>query len=185
MLTALALALTQPAAGPAPEPPQPAPIPSLEDATKRIAKRDAAMFWYAFEGCDAGEVRKRITDDFRMVHDQAGIVADSGDAFAGMLSEQCVARAEGGSQAGYKNRRLLVPGSDSVTPLGEWGVLHRGWHTFHEWRGDPAEGGVGWVQTGGARFLNLWRWMPEEGTFRMQETISIDHGAAGEYPPKP
>ena len=166
------------------EAPEPAPIPTLEKATQRIITRDREMFWYAFEGCDADEVRARITDDFRMVHDLGGIVSDSGDAFAGMLKEQCAARQEGGSQAGYKNRRLLTPGSDSVTPLGKWGVLHRGFHTFYEWRGEPAEGGAGWVQVGGGRFLNLWQWMPEEGKFRMQETLSIDHGSAAEYQPK-
>ena len=79
----------------------------------------------------------------------------------------------------YKNRRLLVPGSDSVTPLGNWGVLQRGHHAFYEWRGEEA----GWVMTGGARFLNLWQWMPEEGVFRMQETLSVDHAPAGKYRP--
>ncbi|MEL7188697.1 MAG: DUF4440 domain-containing protein [Pseudomonadota bacterium] len=182
MLTALALTLAQPAEA-APE--LPAPILSLEEATAQIQTIDTAMFWYAFEGCDAAKVRGVITDDFRMVHDLSGLVANSGDAFAGMLSEQCAAREAGGANEGYKNRRLLVPGSESFTPLGEWGVLHRGWHTFQELRqrppgaygeGDP--GGPTWVTTGGGRFLNIYQWMPEEGRFRMQKTLSLDHGAA-------
>ena len=190
MLTALALLLAQAAAA---EPPSidAAPIPSLEDAKTQIAKIDTAMFWYAFEGCDASKVREQITDDFRMVHDLGGIVADSGDAFAGMLGEQCAAREAGGRNEGYKNRRLLVPGSDSVTPLGQWGVLHRGQHTFHELRQRPAgaygegdPGGPTWVMTGGGRFLNIYQWMPEEGRFRMQETLSLDHGSAKDPQPQ-
>ncbi|MDY7096776.1 MAG: DUF4440 domain-containing protein [Pseudomonadota bacterium] len=176
MLTAIALTLAQAA----PTAAEPNPIPPLLEVEKRIAKRDAELFWYAFEGCDPAEVRERVTDDFRMLHDLAGVVSETGEAFTAMLKEQCDARAPGGANEGYKNRRLLVPGSDQVTWLGRWGVLHRGWHTFHEWRGDEK----GWVQTGGARFINVWKWMPEEGRFRMQETISVDHGAVGPYKPE-
>ncbi|MEM7690358.1 MAG: DUF4440 domain-containing protein [Pseudomonadota bacterium] len=180
MLSALALLLAQSAAQPPSvnAAPRPMALPSLEDATAQIADIDTAMFWYAFEGCDAAKVREQITDDFRMVHDQGGIVADSGDAFAAMMAEQCAAREAGGANEGYKNRRLLVPGSDRVTPLGGWGVLHRGFHTFHEWQAASDTQPAGWVQVGGGRFLNLYQWMPEEGRFRMQETLSLDHGAA-------
>ena len=168
MFTTLALLLAEAAA------PESKPIPSLEEATTQIAEIDTELFWYAFEGCDAGKVRGLITDDFRMVHDLAGVVAADGDSFAAALKEGCDDREPGGKTPGYRNRRLLVPGSDRVTPLGDWGVLHRGSHTFHEWRGDQKR----WEITGGGRFLNIYQWMPEEGRFRMQETLSLDHGAA-------
>jgi len=188
MFTALALLLAQATA--AEPPPIDAPsIPSLAEAHFRIAAIDTAMFHAAFEGCDAAEVRSHITEDFRMVHDIGGIVADSGDAFAAMLDEGCKQRAPGGTQEGYSNRRELVPGSDTVTELGDWGVLHRGWHTFHELRQRPAgtydeddPGGPTWVKVGGGRFLNIYQWIPEEGRFRMQETLSLDHGSAREEP---
>lgn len=194
MLAAIALSLAQTTSASGTVAPgttaESAPIPSLDQATKQIGQRDAEMFWYAFEGCDASEVRARITDDFRMVHDQGGLVADNADAFAAMIDEECRKRAPDGPNSGYKNRRLLVPGSDSVTPLGQWGVLHRGFHTFHELRNRPAgvygegdPGGPTWVQTGGAYFINVWQWDGERGEFLMQETISVDHGAAASYPP--
>lgn len=154
-------------------------LPSIEEAHFRIADIDTAMFYAAFEGCEPAKVREHITDNFRMVHDLGGIVADSGDGFAAMLEEGCQQRLPGGPQEGYKNRRLLVPGSDTVTPLGEWGVLHRGWHTFHEWRDKEQR----WEIVGGGRFLNLYQWMPQEGRFRMQETLSLDHGAAKSHRP--
>lgn len=182
MLTAFALVLAQ--AAPA------APMPEFADAKERIEARDAELFWYAFEGCDATEVRARITDDFRMVHDQGGLVATNADAFTAMIAEGCKARAKGGPNEGYKNRRQLVPGTEAITPLGNWGMLHRGEHTFHELRQRPAgvygegdPGGPTWVMTGGARFINIWQWDGERGQFVMQETISVDHGSARNYPP--
>ncbi|MEM1053631.1 MAG: DUF4440 domain-containing protein [Pseudomonadota bacterium] len=167
-----------------------APMPDLAEAQERIARRDAELFWYAFEGCDADEVRARITDDFRMVHDQGGLVASDAEAFTAIIADGCDARGAGGRNAGYSNRRQLVPGTDQITPLGNWGMLHRGEHTFHELRqrppgaygvGDP--GGPTWVMTGGAHFINVWQWDGERGAFVMQETISVDHGSARTYPP--
>lgn len=175
MLIALALALSStPIAAP-----EQAPMPALSEAKERIAARDAELFWYAFEGCDAAEVRARITEDFRMVHDQGGLVAIDGEAFAAMIADGCAAREVGGAQEGYKNRRHLVPGTDRITKLGEWGMLHRGEHTFHEWGGEEK----GWVLTGGAHFINVWQWDGAREAFVMQETISVDHGGARAYPP--
>ena len=173
MLTTIALALAQPAV----EAPQ--PIPSLEEATERVAARDAAMFYAAFEGCDPAVVEDTLTPDFRMLHDLGGLVASNRDEFIAGMEQQCAAREPGGANEGYRNRRLIVPGSVSVTPLGEWGVLQRGFHTFLEWRGDEA----GWEQVGGAYFVNVWQWNGARGRFEMQETISVDHGAAPAYPP--
>ncbi len=186
MLTTLTLALAQATAAP-----QPAPIPPLPEATEQIAERDAAMFYAAFEGCDASVVEGTLAEDFRMLHDLGGLVASNRDQFVAMMAEQCAAREPGGANEGYKNRRLLVPGSVTVTPLGDWGMLQRGYHTFHELRmrppgaygeGDP--GGPTWVQTGGAYFINVWQWNAERGLFEMQETLSVDHGAAPPYPPR-
>lgn len=171
MLTALALLLAQAA--------EPAPIPPLEEAIPRIAQRDASLFYAAFEGCDPETLETLLAEDFRMLHDLGGVVATSRAGFIEMMEAQCAAREPRGQNEGYKNRRLLVPGSDRVTPLGQWGVLHRGYHTFLEWRGDE----LGWVQTGGAYFINVWQWDAGQNAFVMQETISVDHGSAPAYPP--
>ena len=186
MLTAIALLLAQSPAAATPV----VPMPELAEAKEQIKRQDAQMFWYAFEGCDAEEVRTRISDDFRMVHDLGGLVAEGGDVFTAIIADGCAARAEGGRNEGYKNRRHLVPGTDRITMLGDWGMLHRGQHTFHELRQRPAgtygqddPGGATWVMTGGAAFINVWQWDGERGTFVMQETISIDHGGAQPYPP--
>ena len=186
MLTAFALTLSLASA----EAPAAAPMPDLAEAKERIAKRDAELFWYAFEGCDAAEVRARIAPDFRMVHDQGGLVAGDADAFSAVIADGCTARAPGGRNEGYRNRRHLVPGTDTITKLGDWGMLHRGEHTSHELRQRPAgtygendPGGLTWVMTGGAHFINVWQWDAAQGAFVMQQTISVDHGGARPYPP--
>ncbi|MBV7258860.1 DUF4440 domain-containing protein [Erythrobacter crassostreae] len=183
MLSALALALAQAAA--------PTPIPAIEEARTSVIANDSALFWAAFEGCAPDKLKPLLTEDFRMLHDLGGEVAGDRAAFIGMLSEQCADREPGGKNEGYKNRRLSVPASREVTPLGKWGVLERGMHTFHELRQRPAgtygaddPGGPTWVQVGGARYIHTWKWMAEEGRFRLQQSLSIDHGSAEEYPPK-
>ncbi len=177
MLTALALAFSQTAAA--------APIPPIDEAREQVIANDAALFYAAFEGCDTSKLEPLLTEDFRMLHDLGGIAAPDRASFIGMLSEQCDAREPGGKSEG------VVPGSRTVTPLGKWGVLERGMHTFQELRQRPAgyygeddPGGPSWVQVGGARYIHVWQWMPEEGKFRLQESISIDHGAAPPYPPE-
>ncbi|MEL6530652.1 MAG: DUF4440 domain-containing protein [Pseudomonadota bacterium] len=155
------------------------PIPPIDQAREQIAELDARLFWSAFEGCDARAIEDLITEDFRMLHDLAGLAVPDGASFVASMAEQCAAREPGGAIAGYKNRRLLVPGSRTVTPLGKWGVLERGHHTFQEWRGEKGE----WEQTGGARYIHVWKWMADEGRFRLEQSLSIDHGAAPSYPP--
>lgn len=150
-------------------------VPPIDEARAQIEAQDAALFWAAFEGCNADALEGLLAEDFRMLHDLAGLAVPNRAAFIEDMRQQCAAREE----SGYRNRRLLVPGSRTVTPLGDWGVLERGWHTFSEWRGDE----VGWVQTGGAQYWHVWRWEAEEGAFRLAESISVDHGAALAYPP--
>lgn len=187
MLSALALLLVQAA----PETAQTRPIPPIETAREQIAELDAKLFWAAFEGCEPESLEPLLTEDFRMLHDLAGLPLSSRAGFIANFKQQCADRAAGGQHEGYKNRRLLVPGSRTVTPLGSWGVLERGHHTFHELRQRPAgfygaedPGGPSWVQTGGAHFIHVWKWIGTEGRFRLQESISVDHGAAVPYPPE-
>jgi len=172
MTAFLSLALLQAAS-------TPMPIPDLEAARAEVAAKDAALFWAAFEGCTPEKLEELLTPEFRMLHDIAGLAVKDRASFVQGLKSQCAARAPDGENAGYKNRRLLVPATRTVTPLGDWGVLERGYHTFHEWRGED----LGWVQTGGARYIHVWQWQSYEGQFRLAESISVDHGAAPTYPP--
>lgn len=178
MLATLPLALALQSAAPAPAP-APAPMPPLEEARRRIEARDARLFWAGFEGCDPAALEELLTPDFRMLHDRAGLAVSSRDHFVAMLTEQCAARAPGGENEGYRNRRLPVPGTRIVRLLGDWGVLEEGAHVFFEWGGEAR----GWVMVGGARYMHSWQWVPDEGVFRLSESLSYDHGAAAPYPP--
>ena len=158
----------------------PPPMPTGEEMVSRIEANDAKLFWGFFEGCDPDAVADLVHEDFRMVHDLAGLPLTSGKQMVDQAREACEARGPGGKNEGYKNRRLLVPGSRTIKKLGDWGALEEAHHTFHEWRGEEK----GWVQTGGGRYLHIWQWMPEEGRFRLLESLSLDHGPAPAYPPE-
>ncbi|MBW0144229.1 DUF4440 domain-containing protein [Sphingomicrobium clamense] len=153
-----------------------APMPDGAALDAAIARRDAALFYAAFEGCDADALSGYIADDFRMVHDLAGLAVPDKAAMIEGTRERCAARLPGGAQEGYANRRLFVPGSRRVQRLGDWGALEEGHHTFHERRADGT-----WELTGGARYIHVWQWTGEE--FVLSESISVDHGAAAPYPP--
>ena len=194
MLAFAAFLLAQAAPLPdAPAPAAPATATEMPTGTQMVAQieaNDAKLFWAFFEGCDPDSVADLVHPDFRMIHDLAGLPLASGADMIEQSREQCAAREPGGENEGYRNRRLLVPGSRTIEPLGTWGVLEEGHHTFHELRQRPAgaygpddPGGPTWVQTGGGRYLHVWQWMPEEGRFRLLESLSIDHGPAPQYPP--
>ncbi|MBY6218896.1 DUF4440 domain-containing protein [Qipengyuania aquimaris] len=157
----------------------PVPMPVGEEMTARIEANDAKLFWGFFEACDPDMVAPMLHPDFRMIHDLVGLPASSAEEFIGQARTNCDSRKSGQPNEGYKNRRLLVPGSRTIGKLGEWGALEEAYHTFHEWRGEE----IGWVQTGGARYLHIWQWMPGEGRFRLLESLSLDHGPAPQYPP--
>lgn len=160
-----------------------ATMPTGDEMERQIAANDARLFWGFFEGCDPDLVADLIHPQYRMLHDLAGMPLSSGAQMIEQARERCADRAPGGKHAGYKNRRLLVPGSRRIQPLGDWGVLEEGYHTFHEWRASLNDGKGGWEMTGGGRYIHSWQWMPEEGRFRLLESLSVDHAPSTPYPP--
>ena len=160
------------------------PIPSYDDTATRIVANDAKLFWGFFEGCDPDAVEQLVHPDFRMLHDLAGMPLESGEQMISQSRERCAARMPGGANAGYRNRRLFVPGSRRIQMLGTWGALEEGHHTFHEWRKSAEGDGGDWVQTGGGRYIHIWQWMQDEGRYRLLESFSIDHGPSPAYPPE-
>lgn len=168
----LAAALAAPAA-------QPAPMPTGEALATQIAANDARLFWAVFEGCDAKALPDLLTPGYRMLHDKEGLAIPDRAAFVAGMEKRCAERAPGGADAGYKNRRQLVPGSRVIRVLGSWGALEEASHVFFEWNAREDR----WDMVGGARYIHVWQWMPDEGRFRLSESLSYDHGAAAPYPP--
>lgn len=188
MLTSLAAALLlaqASASAPAPVPATAQPMPTGEALERQIAENDSRLFWGFFEGCDPDAIAHLLHPDFRMLHDLVGMPLSSGEQMVSQARERCADRAPGGKSEGYRNRRLLVPGSRRVQKLGDWGALEEGNHVFLEWRKGLNDGKGGWDLTGGGRYIHSWQWMPEEGRFRLLESLSLDHGPAMAYPPEP
>ncbi|MCA8888104.1 MAG: DUF4440 domain-containing protein [Parvularculaceae bacterium] len=156
----------------------PMPMPTGDELRQRIEEADAKLFWAAFEGCDADALAQIITPEFRMLHDLGGLAIESGAQMVDDARENCAARGPGGENEGYKNRRQITPGTRVVRALGDWGALEEAAHAFFEWR----QSSQSWELVGGARYMHLWRWMPGEGQFRLDQSYSYDHGAALKYP---
>lgn len=157
----------------------PAPMPTGDTLAAKIADGDARLFWAAFEGCEPQALGDLLAPDYRMIHDKGGLTLTSRAAFVERMEEQCAARAPGGANAGYKNRRQLVPGSRTVRAMGDWGALEEASHIFFEWNAQAAR----WDMVGGARYMHVRQWMPAEGRFRLSESLSYDHAGAAPYPP--
>ena len=146
------------------------PVPSLEETEKLIAERDTELFHEAFGGCDIDHLRTILDPDFRMLHDQGGLVAGTGEAFLAIIADDCASR----DPSVYANQRRHVEGSRRVQMLGDWGALEEGMHTFHE-----SQNAGPFQPVGRARYIHSWRWNGE--TFVLVESLSIDHEAyAGE-----
>ena len=157
------------------------PMPTGEALTAQIGAHDARLFWAVFEGCDAGALPDLLAPEFRMIHDKGGLAEPSRDAMVADVAKSCANRQPGGTQAGYKNRRLLVPGSHRVRAMGDWGALEEGAHVFFEWNARETR----WDMVGGAHYMHLWQWMPAEARFRLSQSYSYDHAGAAPYPPAP
>lgn len=155
------------------------PMPKGDALTAEIAGNDARLFWAAFEGCDPKALPDLLTPEFRMLHDLGGLAAkDRADMVAG-LEKSCASRRPGGAQAGYRNRRQIVPGSRLVRAMGDWGAIEEASHLFFEWNARADR----WDMVGGAKYMHLWQWMPAEGRFRLAQSYSYDHAGAAPYPP--
>ncbi len=159
--------------------PAPAPMPTGDALDRAIADVDGRLFWAVFEGCDAAALPDLLAGDFRMVHDKGGLAEPSRDAMVADVAKSCADRRPGGAQAGYRNRRQLVPGSHHVRAMGDWGALEEGAHVFFEWNARDNR----WDMVGGAHYMHLWQWMPAEGRFRLSQSYSYDHAGAAPYPP--
>jgi len=142
-----------------------APIPDVETAEAMIAERDAALFYEAFQGCDTDRLRTFFDAPYRMLHDKAGMVAETADQFVGQIKNDCQSK----DPNVYANRREFVDGSRKVQLLGTWGALEEGHHIFFE-----SNQGSEFQPVGRARYLHVWRWDGE--AFVLHETLSVDHG---------
>lgn len=158
---------------------QAAAIPEGKELERVISDLDAKLFWSTFEACTPEKLDALLTPNFRMIHDLGGLIASTRAEMIANETRSCAERAPGGAHAGYRNRRLPVPGSRIVRPMGKWGALEEGAHVFFEWNAARSQ----WDMVGGGRYQHLWRWIPDEGKFRLDQSYSYDHGDAGRYPP--
>ncbi|WP_114952336.1 DUF4440 domain-containing protein [Sphingosinicella terrae] len=157
---------------------QAASLPPMPELERAIAAADARLFRAAFEDCAPAVLAEVLAPEFAMYHDRGGKVTGSRDAFVARVAEQCAARAPGGANAGYRNRRALVPGSRTIRPMGDWGALEEASHVFYEWDSGGEGESPQWQLVGGARYMHLWQWTAAGP--RLLTSYSYDHAGVEE-----
>ncbi len=142
--------------------PGPEPTQQLYD---EIARMDAELFDALFNRCDPDRLGELVTDDIEFIHDKWGQTSRSKKEFVDGIRGVCARRASGED---YNARRELVPGSMTVHPLNNYGVMQMGEHRFYRLTpGKPEE----LIETG--RFIDVWKQV--DGKWKLFRVISYDH----------
>jgi len=120
-----------------------------------ISRLDADMF-SAFNAQDLDRLMPYFAGDLEFYHDREGL-QDHATVAAGFK------RLFGRDQ---KIRRELVPGSLEVYPIGDYGAVERGAHTFCH-----VENGT--MDCGTFQFAHVWR--HRDGAWQVTRVLSFDH----------
>ncbi|WP_454829423.1 nuclear transport factor 2 family protein [Pseudoxanthomonas wuyuanensis] len=117
-----------------------------------LARMDRELFNAAFVDCDQAKFGSLFTDDAEFYHDRTG--ASYGE---NVRKLQNCPRDNGVS-------RTLIPGSLQVYPIGGYGAVQMGRHTFAREGEQGAEI---------AQFVHLWN--RKDGQWRLSRVLSFDH----------
>ncbi|POY38413.1 nuclear transport factor 2 family protein [Solitalea longa] len=125
---------------------------------------DSSLFATAYT-CQPEITEKFFTDDMEFYHDKGGITISKAAFIANLKKNFCDPNREVGL------KRVLVPGTMKVYPMGNYGAVQNGEHYFYEVYKDGTEKRVGI-----AKFTHLW--MFKDGVWRISRVISYDHQPA-------
>ena len=129
-----------------------------QDSTKLMAEIAAAdaEFFDAFNACELETMGEIFARDLEFYHDLGGL-SDYG---------QTMEATETNCRRNLGLRRELVEGSLEVYPVGEYGAIQKGKHTFcHDENGEE--------DCGTFEFVHVWR-RTEEG-WKIARVISYGH----------
>jgi len=137
------------------------------DVAAAVMERDA-LFWKAYNACDAKAAGDFFTEDVEFYHDRGGITLGRANLVASIRDNLC------GNPDSHV-RREAVAGTVRVFPLQKQGVTYgaveSGEHLFYLLdKGQPER------LDGHARFAHLW--LLEDGAWTMSRILSYNHGPA-------
>lgn len=135
------------------------------DLTAELTRLDQRIFTSAFLTCDEDALRATMAEDLEFYHDIYGLIAEDLDSFISGTIPDCVARRN--KELPYLERRL-EPNTMQVRPLGDWGALQSGSHTFH---GRDEHGQYVLLERG--VFMHVWE--KSELGWRIKRVLSYDH----------
>lgn len=134
------------------------------------AVRDAdAVFWQAFNRCDARAMAPFFTDDVEFYHDITGLTRSRDAVVASMMNGPC-------GTPGLHMRRELVASSVKFNSVPGFGAVLVGQHLFYERHGDGPERPATL-----ADFMVVWKL--QAGRWLMTRIVSYDHQPVPYAPP--
>jgi len=139
------------------QPTRPATTP--DDLFRAIAAQDAALF-DAYNHCELDKFASFFADDVEFYHDKGGVTRGSKALTRSVKENIC-----------GKTTRELVPGSLEVYPMDNYGALEIGIHRFHHLEGEKTE------PVGEGKFVHLWQYDKQHGTWKITRVFSFDHHA--------
>lgn len=125
---------------------------------KEILQQDT-LFFHAFNQCDTVTYKGFLSPDFEFYHDLGGL--HYLDEEMQSMREMCARNSH--------IRRVLDVGSLEVYPIGEYGALETGVHTFYHTNPGQSE-----HESGTYKFVNVWQ--KKDGKWRLTRVMSYGHG---------
>lgn len=131
-----------------------------------LEKMDALLFEEGFNNCSTEAMEMAIREDLEFFHDKGGITKGKSTFITSFMTNMC--------DANKKPIRKLVPGSLTVFPLREngilYGVIQKGVHEFF-----IQEPNKELYKTEVAPFTHLW--LKDDAGWKLSRVLSYNHKA--------
>ncbi|MBC3757566.1 DUF4440 domain-containing protein [Hyunsoonleella sp. SJ7] len=137
-----------------------------QEIEKAIAYHDS-VFWQAFNDCDFAVLKNYVSEDLEFYHDKNGI-SNGKMVFLETLKKNLCSKKDN-----WKLTRVPVPKTIKIYPLGNYGAVISGEHSFY-----ISENHKPKYKDGNAKFTHLWLLL--ENQWKMTRVLSYDHKSPSE-----
>ncbi|UKJ08761.1 nuclear transport factor 2 family protein [Solitalea lacus] len=137
---------------------------SEKELYQTISTLDSSLFSIAYK-CKPEQTAMYFTDDLEFYHDKGGITKTLTVFIESLRRNFCDPKREVGL------KRMPVPGTMQVFPMGNYGAVQTGEHYFYEvYKGGEEK------RVGIARYTHLW--LLTDGVWKISRVLSYDHRPA-------
>ncbi len=121
-----------------------------------------SLFWRAFNSCNIEVIKSYVTQDLEFYHDKNGFTTEV---------ETFLEKLKNGVCSDFDNFKIIrkaIPGTIKVYPLGDYGAIITGAHSFYISRNNTPS-----RLDGNAKFTHVWR--VQDNNWKMSRVLSYDH----------